>query len=1197
MKGNAQRYLDLISQHLQEHHAAVLVGSGFSRNAVKIGDDVPDSPLWDDLSKIFQQKLKFTTKTAQEMNEADPLILAEHVELAYGRPELDRLLLSSIRDSDYQPSQLHRRLLQLPWSDIFTTNYDTLLERASDELTEKTFSCIVNKNDLLGSSGTTRIIKLHGSFPSQHPFIITAEDYRTYPQKFAPFVNTVQQSLLENTFCMIGFSGNDPNFNNWIGWIRDNLGAENAPNLYLLLHFPPSDTWREWLRRRNIIPINLSEIFPETSVSAIYEKALDYLWEQYCILQETQQKWTLKAPVDFQSPRPLSVKDALPILKQNRETYPGLLTLPGEKIAHLRNTVISPASRTLMIHCTQGNPETENEIAYLYEYDWLRGKALLPLFGSDLKCYQEILDRHKEDHSTYKLSVCLSILRTLREYGDWKEWEGLHQKLLAEISYLTQEQLHQLRWEECLCSLSRYEFPRLRQQLEGWDVPANMPLWALRKAGLWAEYGDCEHAHSLLQKAILNVRKRLSHQLKPDRRLLSLESAMMHLQSFISQASQNSTQMDAEEDGKQKDNEFINEQHRSRHKQYNVSWEEQNAYFVPHLEAAWQPFYNDRASSTFDFGKTRTTTVLGDDIERILAFSFLRFREETGIPFLIHNVYSDKRAAHGAAERIALYTPQLAILTLVRTDEPKEVENTITRGVLSSWTQEDADENGQFYLDALLRTEDELTESDWFYRNSFARLAADVLPEVLSELCSKCSVPVLDKFLNLLDHLYRSPKRLCYQKIVSLAKRLIPAYPASVYKKLIVQLAGFPLPEDGDDSVFDFPDPIQFVPSFLDNNIQDAQTALPEIQTILTIPFSDNSRKAVANRLLHCFYHGLLTAPQKKLLGDLLWKNHELQVPSNWLCTVCLAFESPHGIDVPKYLSNRITEEIKGYTGNGIRPQNDEAILHELTFFSHRSADSFSPQQISVILAAFLQRVASLSGNFARSGDFMGIKQCTASQMYSISRALWVLSVCKKNWVPTQEDRQAMSDILDICEKVHINHYGLKSIWAAPLERPLPSERELERCLRSVNDLCSFHGHNVLATAICNRKQPFLCTTEVCAGVMVIAQQIAWCIPGQLVTSLQTAKVAAQYQPDLLGDNILELIQTGLSQLLEQTIITPDDTVESASKKGSIRKEAAALAWALHQSNIRMEHPEVIDEWLKAIQNKDEFSEIRTIRS
>ncbi len=30
MDTNAKRYLELISQHLQEHHAALFVGSGFS---------------------------------------------------------------------------------------------------------------------------------------------------------------------------------------------------------------------------------------------------------------------------------------------------------------------------------------------------------------------------------------------------------------------------------------------------------------------------------------------------------------------------------------------------------------------------------------------------------------------------------------------------------------------------------------------------------------------------------------------------------------------------------------------------------------------------------------------------------------------------------------------------------------------------------------------------------------------------------------------------------------------------------------------------------------------------------------------------------------------------------------------------------------------------------------------------------------
>lgn len=170
MPKDAERYLDLISLHLQEHRAALFVGSGFSRNAAKITPSVKDLPLWNDLKQCFIEKLNLDHEGVVEMERESPLTLAEQVEIAYGRPELDRLLSDAIRDDDYRPAQPHLKLLQLPWSDIFTTNYDRLLERASYELTEQRFSVILNKNDLLGSAGSTRIIKLHGSFPSQRPF-------------------------------------------------------------------------------------------------------------------------------------------------------------------------------------------------------------------------------------------------------------------------------------------------------------------------------------------------------------------------------------------------------------------------------------------------------------------------------------------------------------------------------------------------------------------------------------------------------------------------------------------------------------------------------------------------------------------------------------------------------------------------------------------------------------------------------------------------------------------------------------------------------------------------------------------------------------------------------------------------------------------------------------------------------------------
>ncbi|MBY6784343.1 SIR2 family protein, partial [Clostridium botulinum] len=164
----------------------------------------------------------------------NPLALAEEVETIYGRPVLEAILKDSIPDSDYIPDDVHDELLSLPWKDIFTTNYDTLLERASENIITTTYNVINCKEDLVNSSSTPRIIKLHGSFPSYRPFIITEEDYRTYPHDFAPFVNTVQQALIENTFCMIGFSCDDPNFLKWIGWVNDHLGGNHTQNIYMI---------------------------------------------------------------------------------------------------------------------------------------------------------------------------------------------------------------------------------------------------------------------------------------------------------------------------------------------------------------------------------------------------------------------------------------------------------------------------------------------------------------------------------------------------------------------------------------------------------------------------------------------------------------------------------------------------------------------------------------------------------------------------------------------------------------------------------------------------------------------------------------------------------------------------------------------------------------------------------------------------
>lgn len=199
----------------------------------------------------------------ERFKSANALRLASEYEAAFGRRKLDLLILSQNPDADHQPGSLHRMLMELPWSDVFTTNYDTLLERT--EVPGRSYQPVIKASELT-TAFAPRIVKLHGSFPSQTPFIITDDDYRTFPAKFAPFVNSVQQSLIENAFVLLGFSGDDPNFLAWTGWIRDHLGENHAP-IYLVGPLGIGNAERALLIRRGVTPIDLSPIFSGTNVA------------------------------------------------------------------------------------------------------------------------------------------------------------------------------------------------------------------------------------------------------------------------------------------------------------------------------------------------------------------------------------------------------------------------------------------------------------------------------------------------------------------------------------------------------------------------------------------------------------------------------------------------------------------------------------------------------------------------------------------------------------------------------------------------------------------------------------------------------------------------------------------------------------------------------------------------------------------
>ena len=209
-----------------------MVGAGLSRQAEPGHLREARPPSWKELAVLLQEELPCGKPGPGPSLPAGPVTahdcprLAQQYRATFCQSGLDTFLRAHVPDGE--PDSVHDRLLNLPWADVFTTNWDTLLERASRRAFGRTYAPVLRSADL-ATTVAPRIVKLHGSLPSG-PFVVTEEDYRTYSTRFAPLANTVQQALMESIFLLVGFSGKRPQFPPlvWLGSGSSRAGGTAA---------------------------------------------------------------------------------------------------------------------------------------------------------------------------------------------------------------------------------------------------------------------------------------------------------------------------------------------------------------------------------------------------------------------------------------------------------------------------------------------------------------------------------------------------------------------------------------------------------------------------------------------------------------------------------------------------------------------------------------------------------------------------------------------------------------------------------------------------------------------------------------------------------------------------------------------------------------------------------------------------------
>ncbi len=540
--------------------AAIMVGSGFSRNADPMSSGSRPFPIWSTLTRSLASKLYpasapelHAAAMADAAGTSGALRLAQEFEAVFGRFQLDDFIRSMIPDQDHRPGELHARLLSLPWADVFTPNWDTLLERAQADVFERAYDVVRTPSEI-PSAAVPRIVKLHGSLPAHHPFIVTEEDYRTYPNRFAPFVNLVQQAMMENTFVLVGFSGDDPNFLHWSGWIRDNLGVQ-SPKIYLVGWLGLAPHRRRMLEDRNVVPVDLSGL-PQ---AASWPEPLRHRYATEWFLASLEQgrparpsSWPtsqrptptppahllpLPEPIaaeEFGEPWPNTAHDAslekhaaaldaaTTAWAASRARYPGWLVAPSSVRASLWQQTehwlgnLQARSRLL---------EPSRRLAFLGQLLWRFDAALvMPHADADLmRMIEEALVSVDTGAQTLTIpgkppiglasgeqeAVSMSLLELTR----FARFEGRREDFerhLARYRDATSGEIdpqHTATYECCLWSLHALEHARLDQLLDGWIIDRADPVWGLRKAGLLAGTSRVREAKATFGAALARIRR------------------------------------------------------------------------------------------------------------------------------------------------------------------------------------------------------------------------------------------------------------------------------------------------------------------------------------------------------------------------------------------------------------------------------------------------------------------------------------------------------------------------------------------------------------------------------------------------------------------------------------------------------------------------------------------------------------------
>ena len=1231
-----------LADRLSKNQACVMIGAGFSKNAESLCSKTK-LPSWVDLGESFYKKLNSGKSPSHKITDASEVQeLAAKIEKEYERQVLDQIIEKEIPDDEFIPSALHAKLLEFPWKDIYTTNYDRLLERASSGK----FKIITNQNELRLSSAP-RIIKLHGSFPSSRPYIITKKDFELYPKKYKFFVTHIKSALIETMFCLIGFSGNDPNFLNWINWLKKASDPKYPIKMYFF-GVEISEDDRKSLDDKNIKAIDISifnevskyKISPDPSGALTHSSTIDDYKVAYTKFFDNLSEYlnTKRSPSTSEIISPIfdwpekkhifqysendissQCKEAIENWKSNRLKYPGWIILSEGRRTTLRDFTESAFIYDL------NKLDNFMDIQFLYEFNWRAERYLYPLFDDRANAYKKTLDKYNpfpdifnnvkkivpkkgdgidwNEIRVYWVELHFALLKYYRQENMVKDWQGIAKKIEKIKPKLNSEQDAKYHYERCLFQLFSLNIQLLRKELVNWKVSKKLPFWESKRAALIAEVGDVSEALGIIKLSLNKIEKIIKAE-KPRNNyvLFSQQAYILDLLDFV-QRSVNFTNRDWSWNYKGYDT--IHAKIKELKKYECVPWDDL-VYFDTVLKFDGPDYRRIETKYGFELNSTFSNEHFGSDVYTIRTYSYLNYMEEIGFPFKLPGIIFGNNATKQSIKRLYNFSPVLSLITLIRAGEEKSIENVLSRKVISKFTSDAANNLSHSLLTILKKSKIEIKKGDKNTNLNLGISISSVLPEILGRLCLKTSFLIREELLIFLKTVYLSGDRYKYEGLPKLMKYLIRSFSSSEKYELVNVFLDFPiLPDNLRDK---FPDPFSFVDLNKVKKDKVIKISIEKVKEAIKYAEENNEKREKAIfRLLVLWRYQLLTKSQIKRFASVLWKyTNEDGFPSgaanHFYYSTFLWFPYPSNIKpeiiLRKYIRNiqfpiQSIEDKKGIT---MTYGNIMLFGNIIGTFNSKYVYKWSRDELCILIDKVLNWWNN-DKNYLKVGTENNHRSVSIRDEFK-ARFNNMLSIFACVFQPN----------IDIIEKDHVlkilpillelKEYNIPDIMAkASFVKYFPDT--LKEIITNICEGFYSKNEDVISDAIAGA---IVLLRQKCKGLDIIVRIIGENIKGRTTLDLYRFllimnTIISDY-PEYINNTILADVGFGLEKLVTETKIDDECTDKDIHTRQFCRKHSAELALSLkkYYQIKKIEIPYYIIEWEKVIHDVNEVMEIRNVQ-